>query len=85
MTLSLTVYAAIEYKIRQKLKENDTTIPNQIGKEVKNPSARWVFQTFNGIHVLYGKEKPVILNLNNINTKIIGLLGDNFRKYYFLI
>lgn len=85
MTLSLTVYAAIEYRIRQKLKENDTTIPNQIGKEVKNPSARWVFQSFNGIHVLYGKEKPVILNLKNINVRIIGLLGDNYRKYYFLI
>ena len=42
-------------------------------------------QSFNGIHVLYGKEKTVILNLKNINAKIIGLLGDNYRKYYFLI
>ena len=85
MTLALTVYAAIEYKIRLKLKENDTTIPNQIGKQVKNPSARWVFQSFNGIHVLYGKEKTVILNLKNTNAKIIELLGENYRKYYFLI
>lgn len=85
MTLSLTVYAAIEYRIRQKLKENDETIPNQIGKEINNPSARWVFQSFNGIHVLYGFQKPVILNLKNINSKIIDLLGENFRKYYFLI
>ena len=85
MTLALTVYAAIEYKIRLKLKENDTTIPNQIGKQVKNPSARWVFQSFNGIHVLYGKDKPVILNLKNTNAKIIELLGENYRKYYFII
>lgn len=85
MTLSLTVYAAIEYRIRQNLKENDTTLPNQIGKEVKNPSTRWVFQLFNGIHVLYGQQEPVILNLKDIHRKIIGLLGENFKKYYFII
>ena len=84
MTLSLTVYAALEYKIRQKLKEKDTTIPNQIGKEVKKPSARWVFQSFNGIHVLYTQDKNVILNLKTINNNIIELLGEMYRKYYLL-
>lgn len=85
MTLSLSIYAAIEYKIRQKLIENDTTLPNQIGKEVKNPSTRWVFQSFSGIHVLYGGEKPIILNLRPIQLKIINLFGHNYRKYYLLI
>ena len=85
MTLSLTVYAAIEHRIRQKLKEQDATLPNQIGKEVKNPSTRWVFQSFSGIHVLYGQDKPIVLNVKELNIKIIELLGSFYKKYYFLI
>ncbi len=85
MTLSLTVYAAIEHRIRQKLKEQDVTLPNQIGKEVKNPSTRWIFQSFTGIHVLYGQDKPIILNVKEINIKILELLGSFYKKYYFLI
>ena len=53
MTLCLTVYAAIEYRIRQKLQAENQTLPNQLGKEVKNPTARWLFACFTGIHVLY--------------------------------
>jgi transposase len=84
MTLSLTIYAAIEYSIRQKLNNNNDTLPNQIGKEVKNPTTRWIFQLFSNIHVLYGNDNPLILNLLPINLKIIKLLGINYHKYYFL-
>lgn len=84
MTLSLTIYAAIEYSIRQKLNNNNDTLPNQIGKEVKNPTSRWIFQLFSNIHVLYGNDNPLILNLLPINLKIIKLLGINYHKYYFL-
>jgi transposase len=84
MTLSLTIYAAIEYTIRQKLNINNDTLPNQIGKEVKKPTTRWIFQLFSNIHVLYGNDKPLILNLLPINLKIIKLLGINYHKYYFL-
>ena len=85
MTLSLTVYAALEYKIRQELQKQDITLPNQLGKQVKNPTARWVFQMFSGIHVLFGQEKPIVLNLKPNTLKIINLLGKNYQKYYLLI
>ena len=85
MTLSLTVYAAIEYRIRQALKQQDLTFPNQLGKPIKNPTARWVFQCFSNITLLYNqnKPKPIILNLKPNNHLIIKLLGEKYFKYYF--
>ena len=53
MTLCLLVYAAIEYKIRKELKKQNKTFPNQLGKPVQNPTARWVFECFFAIHELY--------------------------------
>jgi len=52
MTLCLLVYAALEYRIRETLLIHDHTFPNQKGKAVQNPTARWVFQFFSGIHIL---------------------------------
>jgi transposase len=84
MTLCLTVYAAIEYRIRQQLLLNQQTFPNQVGKQVQKPSARWVFTTFSGIHYLNIDNNALILNLKNIHITIIDLLGYQYRKYYFL-
>lgn len=43
MTLCLTVYAALEYKLQQQLAQQVETLPNQLGKPVSNPTMRWVF------------------------------------------
>jgi transposase len=52
MTVCLLVYAALEYRICQALKDHEATFPDQKGKRVRNPTARWVFQYFVGIHLL---------------------------------
>jgi transposase len=85
MTTCLTVYAAIEYRIRQQLEQKDLTFPNQLGKKVKNPTARWVFQCFSNISLLFNDtlDNPVVLNLKPINLFIIQLLGEKYYKYYF--
>jgi transposase len=46
MTLCLLVYAALEHRIREALDINNETLPNQKGKPVSSPTARWVFQFF---------------------------------------
>ncbi len=51
-TLCLLVYAALEHRIRQSLIQAQQTFPNQVGQPISNPTARWVFQLFAGIHVL---------------------------------
>lgn len=86
MTLCLTVYAAIEHRVRQQLQENDLTFPNQLGKKVKNPTTRWIFQTFSNINLFHNKtdNSTIIVNLKPNNVFIIKLLGENYKKYYFL-
>jgi transposase len=83
MTLCLTVYAAIEYKIRKKLKENDQTLPNQLGKQIKNPTARWIFACFTGIHVLYFNNQATTININPFHINVLNLMGLHYKKYYF--
>lgn len=84
MTLCLTVYAALEYKLRQQLAQQEETLPNQLAKPVQNPTMRWVFALFNGIHLLYGMPETaiVVLNLNPIHRKVLTLLGDRYIKCY---
>jgi transposase len=53
MTLCWLVYAALEYRIRTALKEHGATFPDQKGKRMQNPTARWGFHYFVGIHVLF--------------------------------
>ena len=42
MTVCLLVYAALEYRIRNALKDHGATFPKPKGPPVQNPTARWV-------------------------------------------
>lgn len=85
MTLCLTVYAALEYKLRLQLKQQQENLPNQLGKPTQNPTMRWVFALFTGIHILYGMPEAeiVVLNLKPIHNKVLTLMGDTYKKCYF--
>jgi transposase len=48
MTVCLLVYAALEYRIRHALKEHEATFPDQKGKRIQSPTARWVSTTLWG-------------------------------------
>jgi transposase len=52
MTVCVLVYPALEYRIRQALKDHEATFPDQQGKPLQNPTARWVVHDFVGIHLL---------------------------------
>jgi len=83
MTLCLLVYSALEYRIREALKKEDQTFPNQTGKETQKPTARWVFQYFRGIHLLVIKEvSTMVLNLNEHHLRLLQLLGKNYEDFY---
>jgi len=83
MTLSLLLYATLEYRIRTALKEQDATFPNQLGKPTTHPTARWVFQYFSGIHELNISQKQIIiLNLKAQQLLILKLLGKGFQEIY---
>jgi transposase len=49
MALCLMLYNIAQFKVRQKLKDTNSTIPNQLNKPVQNPTLRWIFQVMEGI------------------------------------
>ena len=81
MTVCLLVYAALEYRIRQALQSQHETFPDQKGRPIQQPTARWVFHVFVGIHVLLGVgEHPVVLNLNDQHQLCAQTAGGCLRK-----
>jgi transposase len=83
MTVCLLVYAASEYSIRQALKEQGATFPNQKGPPVQNPTARWVLHYFVGIHLLLlPGQWPLVLNLTEVHQQLLWLLGKPYERLY---
>ena len=83
MTVCLLVYAALESRIRKALKDHEATFPNQKGALVQNPTARWVFQYFVGIHLLRIRgEGAFVLNLNAQHLHLLRLLGRPYEAFY---
>jgi transposase len=83
MTVCLLGYAALEYRIRQALTDHAATFPDQQGKRVQHPTARWVFHYFVGIHVLcQAGHWPIVLNLTAEHQHLLRLLGQPYMWHY---
>jgi len=83
MTLCLLIYSAIEYRIREALRGHNATFPNQKGKEISNPTGRWVFQYFTGIQILLiDGVQEIVLNLNEHHKALLRLLGERYEDLY---
>jgi transposase len=83
MTVCLLVYAALEYRIRTALKAHEAIFPDQKGKPIQNPTARWVFHYFVGIQVLYVPQQgPIVLNLTEAHQHLLQLLGNRYAWFY---
>jgi transposase len=86
MTLALVVYAIAERRMKNFLKENDETIPNQIHKPVQNPTLRWVFQLLDGISRVVVKINDQIhkswKGLTEIRLKILCFFGTAVKDIY---
>ena len=52
MGLCLMVYSLGLIEVRYQLYQAKTGIPNQLGKLTNRPTLRWIFQCFQGIHLL---------------------------------
>lgn len=83
MTVCLLVYAALEYRIRHALKDKGATFPDQKGKRIQTPTARWVFHYFVGIHVLFIPGQPyTVINLTEEHLNLLQLLGSRYLWFY---
>lgn len=82
MTLCLLVYSALQWRIRQGLKEKGQSYPDQKGNPTQRPTARWVFQSFDGIHVLCVGQKRVVLNMKERHRTVVSVLGPDYERLY---
>lgn len=83
MTVCLLVYAALEYRFRNALAERQATFPDQRGHPVANPTMRWVFQCFVGIHLLLiAGQAPLVLNCKDHHRQVVQLLGSPYERLY---
>lgn len=88
MTLSLLVYNFAQYELRKALRQQNETLPNQIGKQVQNPTLRWIFQIMEGIGIvkIYDPARnlisAMITNLDELRLKIIRLFGGLVCEMY---
>jgi len=86
MCLCLLVYAIAQRYLRQRLEQAKACVPNQLGKATRTPTMRWIFQLFEGVHLLIhetqGRTKEIILNMNPVRSHVLAILGPPFEKIY---
>jgi transposase len=83
MTGCLLVDAALEYRIRQALRDHEATFPHQQGQPIQTPTARWVFQYVVGIQLLMRPgEWPLGLHLNETHERLLQRLGPPYKAVY---
>jgi transposase len=86
MCLCLLVYTIAQRFLRRQLEKLQTFLPNQLGKPTKRPTMRWIFQLFEGVHLLIHRLSSGIqervLNMNKVRYQVLRILGDKFEKIY---
>jgi transposase len=82
MSLCLLVYNLGQRELRNSLRRAKVGIKNQLGKLTNRPTLRWVFQCFQGIHVLTLNGVNQIINLTESRHFILNYLPSSCQKYY---
>jgi transposase len=86
MVLCLMIYSIAEWKLRTRLEEENETVPDQKRKPTKTPTMRWIFFLFQGVTELntqnQGKIESEIVNIEDINWKILSLMGEKCKNIY---
>ena len=84
MSLCLLVYNLGQRELRNNLKRAKIGINNQLGKLTDSPTLRWIFQCFQGIHLLTLNGINQIVNLTDERNFILNYLPSSCKKYYLL-
>lgn len=85
MTLCLLVYAALEHRIRSTLQQHGAFGLDQKGKPTSRPTARWVFESFLDVHLLFitaGAVQVLVMNLKDELRALLELLGPAYSEAY---
>ena len=85
MVLCLLVYNLGQRQLRMALSEKEETVLNQLKKPIQNPTLRWIFQCFQGIHWVEFEHGSQVINLTLERERILHFLGATTCKYYLLL
>lgn len=85
MGLCLLVYNLGQRQLRMTLKSQKATVKNQLNKLTERPTLRWIFQCFQGVHVLITQGIQRIINLNHERRRILQFLPALCQKYYCFV
>ncbi len=69
---------------RTNLKQNNTGLKNQLGKLTDQPTRPWIFQGFQGIHVVVLNGVKQIVNLTDSRVETLNYFSQYCQKYYIL-
>ena len=84
MGLCLMVYSLGQREVRRQLNKAQTGIPNQLGKLTNKPTLRWVFQCFQGIHLLVHQGIKQVVNLTEERQLTLKFFSKSSQQYYLL-
>jgi transposase len=82
MGLCLLVYTLAQREIRKALSASQSTIKNQLGKAINNPTMRLIFQRFQSIHLVKFNSEISISNWTPEREYILAFLPERCRYYY---
>jgi len=88
MCLCLLVYMLAQRLLRHQLLQKQKSVLSQTGKSTQRPTIRWIFQVFDGIHLLLVGEPDgpgsheIVINLTPEREKILEILGSEFQAMY---
>ncbi len=83
MGLCLLVYTIGQRVLRCNLQISNAKLKNQLGKLTDRPTLRWIFQCFQGIHILIINGLKLVNNLTQDLIDILQYLPTPCQKYYF--
>ncbi len=84
MGLCLMVYSLGQREVRRQLSSAKTGIPNQLGKLTDRPTLRWIFQCFQGIHLLVHQGMKQVVNLTEERQSTLKFFPLSCQEYYLL-
>ena len=83
MTVCLLVYAALEYRIRQALKDHEATFPDQKGKRMQKPHGTVGVPLFCRAFTCSSPGQwPLVLNLTDEHRTCFDSLANRIWRFY---
>lgn len=84
MSICLLVYNLGQRELRNNLKRAKVGVKNQVGKSTNCATLRWIFQCFQGIHILILDGQKQVVNLTEERSFTLKFLPSSCQKYYLL-